>query len=40
MWISSSIWRAVAGIKCEGLKIGKGTIEALEEYNKITFYRS
>jgi len=31
---------AVADIKCEGLKIGKGNIEALEDYNKITFYRS
>jgi len=31
---------AVVVIKCEGLKIGKGNIEALEDYNKITFYRS
>jgi len=30
----------VAGLKCEGMKIGKGNIEALVDYNKITFYRS
>jgi len=35
-----SIWEAVAGLKCEDLKIEKGNIEALNDYNKITFYRS
>jgi len=27
-------------LKCEGIKLGRGTIEGLEDYNKVTFYRS
>jgi len=30
----------VARLNCEGLKIGKGNTEELDDYNKITFYRS
>jgi len=40
MKTTPSIWMAVVGLKCEGLKIGKGNIEALVDYNKITFYKS
>jgi len=29
--INPSIWMVVAGIECEGLKIGKGNIEDLED---------
>jgi len=37
MWVSSSIWRAVVGITCEGIKIGKRNTEALEEYDESLF---
>ena len=40
MKITPSIWMTVAGLKCEGLKIGKGDIESLADYNKIIFYRN
>jgi len=40
MWVSSVKWLSVARIKCEGIKVGKGNIKELEEYNNITFYRS
>jgi len=30
----------VTGLKCDELKLGKGTIEGLEDYNKVTFYSS
>jgi len=40
MDITPEVWETVTGLKCDGLKLGKGTIEGLEEYNKITFYRS
>ena len=40
MDITPEVWETVTGLKCEGLNLGKGTIEGLEEYNKITFYRS
>ena len=39
-WVSSFKWLLVAGIKCEGIKVGKGNIQELNDYNKITFYRS
>jgi len=40
MKITPSIWATVAGLKCEGLKIGKGNIEAINDHNKVKFYRS
>jgi len=40
MKITPSIWEVVTGLKCEGLKIGKGNIEALNDYSKVSFYRS
>jgi len=40
MVITYEVWETVAGLKCDGLKLGKGTIEGLKEYNKVTFYRS
>jgi len=40
MDITPKVWEIVTGLKCEGLKLGKRTIEGLEEYNKVTFYRS
>jgi len=40
MWVSSFKWQVVAGLNCEGIKIGKRNTEELDDYNKITFYRS
>ena len=40
MDITPEVWETVTGLKCEGLKLGKGTIEGLQEYNKVTFYIS
>ena len=40
MLVSSVKWEAVAGLNYEGLKIGKGNNKELDDYNKITFYRS
>jgi len=40
MDITHEVWKTVTSLKCDGLKLGKGTIEGLEEYNKVTFYRS
>jgi len=39
MKITPSIWMDVAGIKCEGLKVGKGNIAALGNFNKIHFFQ-
>jgi len=40
MKITHSVWETVASLKCDGLKIGKGNIEALDDYNKVFFYNS
>jgi len=40
MKITPSIYMEVTGIKCEGLKVGKGNITALENFNKVHFFRS
>jgi len=40
MKITPSIWMEDVGIKCEGLKVIKGNISALEDFNKIHFFRS
>jgi len=40
MKITLSLWMEVVGIKCEGLKVGKGNIATLEDFNKIHFFRS
>ena len=40
MDITPKVWETVTGLKRDRLKLGKGTIEGLEDYNKGTFYRS
>ena len=35
MLVSSSIWRAIAGIKCEGLKIGKRNLKPWRNITKL-----
>ena len=40
MKITPSIWMTVVWLKCEGLKISKGNIEALADYNKISFCKN
>jgi len=40
MLVSSVKWEAVTGLNYKGLKIGKENTEELDDYNKITFYRS
>ena len=40
MDITPEVWETVTGLKCDRLKLVKGTIEGLEDYNKVTFYRS
>ena len=40
MLVSSVKWEVVAGLNYERLEIGKGNTEELDDYNKITFYRS
>jgi len=38
--ITPNLWEMVTGLKCNRLKLGKGVIEGLEDYNKVTFHRS
>jgi len=39
MLVNSVKWEVVAGLNCEGLKIGKRNTKELDDYNK-EFFRS
>jgi len=40
MEITHEVWVAVAGLKYAGLKINKGNIGVVEDFNKIQYYKS
>ena len=40
MEITPKVWTAIAGLKYAGLKINKGNIGVVEEFNKMQFYKS
>ena len=40
MEITHEVWAAVAGVKFSGLRINKGHLGVVEDFNKIQFYKS
>jgi len=40
MEISPKVWFAIAGLKYSRLKINKGNIEVVEDFNKMLYYKS
>jgi len=40
MEITTKVWTAITGLKPVGLRINKGNIGVVEEFNKMQFYRS
>jgi len=40
MKVTSEVWNSVTGIKFSGLKVGKGNISGIWEFNKLQYYRS
>jgi len=40
MKITPKVWSDVVGMKCVGLRINKGNIAVVEEFNKMQYYRS
>jgi len=40
MEITPEVWTAITGLKFDGLRINKGNIGVVEEFNKMQFYRS
>ena len=40
MEITHEVWAAVAGLKFSGLRINKGNLGVVEDFNKIQFYKS
>ena len=40
MEITHEVWGAVAGLKFSGLRINKGNLGVVEDFNKIQFYKS
>jgi len=40
MEITPEVWYDVAGLKYAGLRIKKGNIRVVEEFNKMQYYRS
>ena len=39
MIITSDVWAAVTGLKSSGLRINRGNLGVVEEFNKIQFYK-
>jgi len=39
MVITSDVWSAVTGLKSSGLRINRGNLGVVEEFNKIQFYK-
>jgi len=40
MEITYDVWTAVAGLKYSGLRINKGNLGAVEDFNKVQYYKS
>jgi len=40
MEITHDVWNAVAGLKYSGLKINKGNLGVVEDFNKVQYYKS
>ena len=40
MIITNKVWSAVTGLKSSGLRINRGNLEVVENFNKIQFYKS
>jgi len=40
MEITHDVWNAVAGLKHSGLKINKGNLGVVEDFNKVQYYKS
>jgi len=40
MDITQNVWTAITGLKYVGLRINKGNIGVVEEFNKMQYYRS
>ena len=40
MEITHEVWAAVAGLKFSGLRINKGNLGVVEDFNKIQYYKS
>jgi len=40
MEITYDVWTAVAGLKYSGLRINKGNLGVVEDFNKIQYYKS
>ena len=40
MEITHEVWATVAGLKYVGLRINKGNIGVVEDFNKIQYYKS
>ena len=40
MVITNDIWVAVAGLKFYGMRINRGNLGVVEEFNKMQFYKS
>jgi len=40
MEINPDVWTAITGLKYVGLKINKGNIGVVEDFNKMQYYRS
>jgi len=40
MIITNDVWAVVAGLKSSGLRINKGNLRIVEEFNKMQFYKS
>ena len=39
MEITHEVWTAVAGLKFSGLRINKGNLGVVEDFNKIQYYK-
>jgi len=39
MEITSALWKSIARLKPTGVKIGKGNTIALENFNKVQFFK-
>ena len=38
--ITNVVWTAITGLKYSGLRINKGNLWAIEEFNKMQFYKN
>jgi len=38
--ITNDVWTAITGMKFSGLRINKGNLGVIEEFNKVKFYKN